>query len=64
MNTRTSIKAREGYILTNGKNIYGSEIFLAAGLQESDLYEITRAEYEEILNQETEKLLCEAEQEQ
>ena len=42
---RTSIKAREGMILTNGE-IYGTEIFLAEGLSAEDFHEITRVEYD------------------
>lgn len=45
---RTSIKAKEGYILTNGE-IYGSEIFLAEGMSADNFHEITLAEYEAIL---------------
>jgi hypothetical protein len=45
---RTSIKATEGHILTNGE-IYGSEIFLADGLRSKDFYEITKVEYDAIL---------------
>lgn len=46
---RTSIKASDGMILTNGE-IYGTEIFLADGLKADDFHEIEKAEYEEILN--------------
>lgn len=45
---RTSIKAKEGYILTNGE-IYGVEIFLAKGMSAEDFHEITLAEYEAIM---------------
>ena len=45
---RTSIKAKEGYILTNGE-IYGSEIFLAEGMRVEDFYEIPWEEYEELI---------------
>lgn len=45
---RTSIKAKEGYILTNGE-IYGTEIFLAEGMSAEDFREITREEYEELM---------------
>ena len=50
---RTSIKASEGMILTNG-DIYGSEIFLAEGMSKEDFYEITWAEYEKILSEQSE----------
>lgn len=45
---RTSIKAREGYILTDGE-IYGTEIFLAEGISAEAFHEITREEYKTIL---------------
>lgn len=44
---RTSIKAKEGYILTNGE-IYGTEIFLAEGMSAEDFREISKEEYEAI----------------
>ena len=53
---RTSIKAKEGYILTNGE-IYGSEIFLAEGMKAEDFHEITREEYEEKLAEETREMM-------
>lgn len=42
---RTSIKASEGMILTNGE-IYGTEIFLAEGVDSSSFHEIPLSEYE------------------
>ena len=45
---RTSIKAKEGYILTNGE-IFGTEIFLAEGMQAEDFREIPMEEYERML---------------
>ena len=45
---RTSIKAKEGYILTNGE-IFGTEIFLAEGMKAEDFREIPTEEYERML---------------
>ena len=42
---RKVLKASEGMVLTNG-TIFGRTIYLANGLNESDFYEITVAEYE------------------
>lgn len=42
---RDSIKASDGMILTNGE-VYGTEIFLAEGVDSSTFYEIPLAEYE------------------
>ena len=47
MKTRKIIYADEGKILTNGE-IYGKQIFLADGVSETEFYEITEEEYEEI----------------
>jgi hypothetical protein len=51
---RTSIKANEGMILTNGE-IYGSEIFLADGLKAEDFHEITEEDYENLLSEQEAK---------
>ena len=48
---RQSIKAKEGYILTDGVT-YGAEIFLAEGKSPDDFHEITREEYEAKLAEE------------
>ena len=53
---RTSIKAKEGYILTNGE-IFGTEIFLAEGMTEEAFREITREEYEEKLAEEAREMM-------
>ena len=45
---RKVLKASEGMILTNGE-IYGSEIYLAEGMDEASFYEITSEEYENIM---------------
>jgi hypothetical protein len=45
---RKVIQANDGKILTNGE-IYGKVIYLAEGVNETDFYEITEAEYEELL---------------
>ena len=51
MKKRTVIYAEEGKILTNGE-IYGKQIFLAEGVNETDFYEITEEEYQAKLNAE------------
>ena len=54
MKTRIVLYAEEGKVLTNGK-IYGRQIFLADDADPESYYEITDAEYEEILNAESEE---------
>lgn len=51
---RKSIKATEGYILTNGE-IYGTIIYLADGVDESSFYQITVEEYEAKMKAEMEE---------
>ena len=46
---REVIKANEGFILTNGE-IYGTEIWLAEGVDAASFYEIPLAEYEAMMN--------------
>lgn len=51
MKTRTVLYADEGMVLTNGE-IYGKQIFLAAGDDGSSYYEITQEDYETLLQAE------------
>jgi hypothetical protein len=48
--TRTKLIAGEGMVLTNGTN-YGTVIFLAEGESAYDYREITKSEYEAILDE-------------
>ena len=48
MKQRTVLYADEGKILTNGTD-YGREIFLAEDCDSSNYYEITEAEYNDIM---------------
>jgi hypothetical protein len=48
--TRTKLTAGEGMVLTNGTN-YGTVIFLAEGESAYDYREITKSEYEAILDE-------------
>ena len=50
MNTRKTLYANEGKVLTNGTT-YGRQIILACGETGEDYYEITEAEYEKILKE-------------
>ena len=51
MKTRTILYADEGMIITDGE-IYGEAIFLAEGQSEEIFSEITKEEYESILQKE------------
>ena len=50
MKTRLTIYADEGKILTNGE-VYGRIIHLAVGVDASEFYEITEAEYQKMQEQ-------------
>ncbi len=51
---REKITASEGKILTNGE-IYGTMIYLAEGVDKSTFYEITRAEYDAMMEAQSEE---------
>lgn len=53
MKTRKIIYADEGKMLTNGE-IYGKQIYLAEGVNESDFYEIAEEEYNERMAEQNE----------
>ena len=53
MKKRITLYADEGMIITDGKN-YGTTIQLAVGKTEEDYYEITKDEYDEIMETEAE----------
>ena len=52
--TRIKLTASEGMVLTDGEH-YGKEVFLAENADASAWYEITEAEYEEIIAKENEE---------
>ena len=53
MRSRIVLYADEGMIITDGKDTYGKEIFLAEGISAEDFYEITEEDYEKILEIDT-----------
>ncbi len=54
MKTRKVIYADEGKVLTDGK-IYGKRIYLGEGIDVDKFYEISDAEYAEILAEKAEE---------
>ena len=56
MKSRLTIYADEGKVLTNGET-YGKIIHLAVGMDASEFYEISEAEYQKM--QEEEESICE-----
>ena len=53
MKTRIILYADEGMVLTDG-NIYGKTLYLADGTDTNSFSEITEAEYENILQEQSE----------
>lgn len=53
MRTRTVLYADDGMVLTDGE-IYGKQIFLADGADESRFHEITDAEYDAVMERQAE----------
>lgn len=51
---RIVLKANEGFIYTDGE-IYGTTIYLAEGRSADGFYQITKEEYEKILETEEEE---------
>ena len=47
---RTILKAKDGYVYTNGTD-YGKIIYLANGVSADDYHEITEEEYNKILEE-------------
>ena len=53
---RRVLTAHDGMILTNGE-VYGTQIYLAEGVDASAFYEITREEYEARMASENENMM-------
>ena len=53
---RIKLIANEGMVYTNGE-IFGSIIYLAEGVSTDDFYEITREEYERILEEQENEII-------
>jgi hypothetical protein len=56
-NGRFQLFADEGKIVTDGKDIYGTDITLAQGITAEGFYEISREEYERKLAEEQEAMI-------
>ena len=52
---RNYIEAKDGMVLTNGE-IYGTKIYLADGIEANSFYEITKEEYNSIINVDPENM--------
>ncbi len=52
--TTIKLTAAEGMMLTDGEH-FGKEVFLAIGADQSAWYEITEAEYDEIMAKESQQ---------
>ena len=58
MAERITLIADEGYVYTDGK-IYGTTIYLAKGVNADNFKQITREEYEQMLNADESELATE-----
>lgn len=58
---RVHLSAEDGFVITNGSTINGYYVILAVGSDETSIYAITQAEYDEIVRAEEERLLREQE---
>jgi hypothetical protein len=56
-NGRFQLFADEGKMVTNGKDIYGADIHLAQGITAEGFHEISRAEYEQMLAEQSEEMI-------
>lgn len=57
INGRYHMIAHEGKIITDGKDIYGTDITLAQGITAEGFHEISRAEYEQMLAEQSEEMI-------
>ena len=53
---RTILKARQGYVFTNGTD-YGKIIYLANGVNPDDYHEITDEEYNKIIEEQEKDII-------
>lgn len=56
-NGRFQLFADEGKIVTDGKDIYGTDITLAQGITAEGFHEISRTEYEQMLAEKNEEMI-------
>ena len=56
MKTRQILYADDGMVLTDGE-VYGTVIYLAVGANSSEYWEITKEEYEKILQEQGQEVM-------
>lgn len=59
INDRIVLEADEGKVITDGKDLYSSKLYLGNGIAEEDLHEISIEEYRKILEEQEIKALAE-----
>lgn len=57
INDRVVLEADEGKVITDGKGLFSSKLYLGEGIAEDDLHEIPIGEYRKILEEQEQAAL-------